>query len=380
MAVWKQLPYEFYEVDAVEAWLDEQVSQGLTLKKRFGRLFCFDRSAPGMTRYRINVLPKKETQSKSERIEAYREMGWEYVTALSYQAEIYRALRPDAVELNTDEEVLAEALQTYKKREVSMGVASGVMILFSVLSTAVPVLNGRLYTYIVYNGAWSSLVCILDLLIVPFVVFSFVQPAVAMRKRKMLARDYHSPAVFARRRRRTTFILGFSAVLFLCALLMYSDHTKSHYLPDGYRPIVTVEDICPAAKVKEVNTFRRESSTEKNISYQQAGPTVLIPSDETPNLYASAFYYTIDHSTLRWEWLAAGYAREKTRGWESVEASGYDGAWYRIGDDQLTEKVETNYQSMILFKGNEVIEIHYHVSDATYAADLHDAIPLLEHK
>ena len=124
MAVWKQLPYEFFEVDAIEAWLDEQVSQGLTLKKRFGRLFCFDRSAPGMTRYRINVLPKKETQSKSERIEAYREMGWEYVTALSYQAEIYRALRPDAVELNTDEEVLAEALQTYKKREVSMGVAS----------------------------------------------------------------------------------------------------------------------------------------------------------------------------------------------------------------------------------------------------------------
>lgn len=379
MAVWKQLPYEFFEVDAIEAWLDEQVSQGLTLKKRFGRLFCFDRSAPGMTRYRINVLPKKETQSKSERIEAYREMGWEYVTDLSSRLEIYRALRPDAAEMNTDEDILNEALRSYVNSRFVLGIAAAVVVLFSLFFNLF-IRGGGIFTILLKSGIGPTILFFIDFLVIFLSYFFMLQPAVAMRKRKMLARDYHSPAVFARRRRRWRILL-ILAVMILPGLFMTYRSTKSDYFPpEEYQPIVTVEDICPAAKVKEVNTFHRESSTEKNISYQQAGPTVLIPSDETPNLYASAFYYTIGTSTIRWQWLAAGYAREQTRGWESVEVSGFDGAWYRIGDDQLTEKVETNYQSMVFLKGNEVIEIRYHVSDPTYAADLHDVIPLLEHK
>ena len=41
MAIRKELPFAWYEVDAVEAWLDEQVQQGLRLtgiKSIFGRI------------------------------------------------------------------------------------------------------------------------------------------------------------------------------------------------------------------------------------------------------------------------------------------------------------------------------------------------------
>lgn len=49
MAVWKYLPYEFFEVDAIEAWLDEQVSQGLSLQKIIGSFCRFELTSAGMT-------------------------------------------------------------------------------------------------------------------------------------------------------------------------------------------------------------------------------------------------------------------------------------------------------------------------------------------
>lgn len=377
MAVWKQLPYEFYEVDAIEAWLDEQVSQGLSLKKHFGRFYCFERTSDGMTRYRINVLPKKETQSKSERIDAYREMGWEYVMELSSRLEIYRALRPDATEMNTDEDILNEALRSYVNNRFVLGIAAAVFVLFS-FSLNLFLSAGGIFTVLLKSGIGTSILFFIDFLVIFLSYFFMLQPAAAMRKRKMLARDYHSPAVFARRRRRWRILL-ILAVMILPGLFMTYRSTKSDYFPpEEYQPIVTVEDVCPAAESARENAHRVDSSMEHTVSYQQIGPTAHIPDKNTPDLYASAFYYTIGHSTIRWQWLAAGYAREQTRGWASVEVSGYDGAWYRIGDNKYTERVEINYQSLILLKGNEIIEINYDAKTPTYAADLHDVIPLLE--
>lgn len=379
MAVWKQLPYEFYEVDAIEAWLDEQVSQGLSLKKHFGRFYCFERTSDGMTRYRINVLPKKKTQSKSERIDAYREMGWEYVMELSSRLEIYRALRPDAAEMNTDEDILNEALRSYVNNRFVLGIAAAVFVLFS-FSLNLFLSAGGIFTVLLKSGIGTSILFFIDFLVIFLSYFFMLQPAVAMRKRKMLARDYHSPAVFAHRRRRWRILL-ILAVMILPGLFMTYRSTKSNYFPsEEYQPIVAVEDICPAAESARENAHRVDSSTEHTVSYQQIGPTAHIPDKNTPDLYASAFYYTIDHSTIRWQWLAAGYAREQTRGWESVKVYGYDGAWYRIGDNKYTERVEINYQSLILLKGNEIIEINYQVNDPLCAADLHDAIPLLAYK
>ena len=48
MAIRKELPFAWYEVDAVEAWLDEQVQQGLRLtgvKSIFGKQ-CILRKTP----------------------------------------------------------------------------------------------------------------------------------------------------------------------------------------------------------------------------------------------------------------------------------------------------------------------------------------------
>ena len=52
----KTIPYYFYQVDAIEDWLDEQAQKGLfPLETRFGTAMSFRRDTPRAVRYRIDV-------------------------------------------------------------------------------------------------------------------------------------------------------------------------------------------------------------------------------------------------------------------------------------------------------------------------------------
>lgn len=108
----KELPFAWYEVDALEAWLDEQSRQGLKMVDFFGfdfgrRRAVFMETNELPTRYRIHIKPKDGYYTRREEYkETMRELGWEYVGQLHYRADVYRATRPDAVEINTDENAL----------------------------------------------------------------------------------------------------------------------------------------------------------------------------------------------------------------------------------------------------------------------------------
>lgn len=380
MAVWKYLPYEFFEIDAVEAWLDEQVSQGLALKKHFGRFFCFDRSSPGMTRYRVNIVSKNDPQSNGERTDAYREMGWEYVMTLSSRLELYRALRPDAAEMNTDEEVLNEALRSYTNGQIILGFVAIAIVLCSYVFNFSAMWRGGICTFLLNSGIWAPIIMFADAAVILLTFFFMIQPAFAMRKRKILDRDYHTPAVFAHRRRRWRLITLVAVVILPGIMLLIGSDSEMRYIsPDDCHPVLTLEEICPAAAecAREHNSCRIDSFVKKTVSYQLIGPTVRIPDSETQKHYAPTFYYTVDTSTVRWQWLTAGFIREHTKDWEQVEVSGYDGAWYHTQDDPLTSEVDANYQSLLLLKGNELIEIFYDVNDPLYAADLKAVLPCL---
>mgnify|MGYP001062362918 CR=1 FL=1 len=59
----KELPFAWYEVDALEAWLDEQSQQGLQLVGIRGFSFGYKRavfaeSGEFPTRYRVHIKPK----------------------------------------------------------------------------------------------------------------------------------------------------------------------------------------------------------------------------------------------------------------------------------------------------------------------------------
>ena len=51
----KELPYIWYEIDAVESWLDEQAQQGLRLTDIQGKLCVFQPSDEPPARCRVHV-------------------------------------------------------------------------------------------------------------------------------------------------------------------------------------------------------------------------------------------------------------------------------------------------------------------------------------
>ena len=76
----KELPYIWYEIDAVESWLDEQAQQGLRLTDIQGKLCVFQPSDEPPARCRVHVKPHNGYYTQQEEYkETMRELGWEYV-------------------------------------------------------------------------------------------------------------------------------------------------------------------------------------------------------------------------------------------------------------------------------------------------------------
>ena len=81
----KELPFAWYEVDALEAWLDEQAQQGLRLTDIQGKLCVFQPSDKPPARYRVHVKPHNGYYTQQEEYkETMRELGWEYVGRINY--------------------------------------------------------------------------------------------------------------------------------------------------------------------------------------------------------------------------------------------------------------------------------------------------------
>lgn len=103
--VWKVAPYACFEVDAIEGWLDEMSQKGLQFRHKLGPVCRFERSL-SPARYRMDIPRNEDDRTSSERITVYREMGWDYCSDYTYEAEVFRALTPDAPELHTDSDLL----------------------------------------------------------------------------------------------------------------------------------------------------------------------------------------------------------------------------------------------------------------------------------
>lgn len=103
--VWKVAPYACFEVAAIEGWLDDMSCKGLQFRCKLGPVCRFERT-PSPARYRMDIPRNEVDRTDSERLAVYREMGWEYCSDYTYEAEVFRALTPDASELHTDAALL----------------------------------------------------------------------------------------------------------------------------------------------------------------------------------------------------------------------------------------------------------------------------------
>ena len=116
-------PCPAYDVAGTERWLAEMAAEGLFLAPDgfFLGLVSFERREPSAARYRLEAVPKigffdDSDPPKTEATDLAAEYGWEYV-ARRGEFYIYRTLREDARELNTDPRVQAIAMKAVRARQ-----------------------------------------------------------------------------------------------------------------------------------------------------------------------------------------------------------------------------------------------------------------------
>ncbi len=187
----KLIPYYFFQVDAIEGWLDEQAQKGLFLSEVGypADLARFTRGEPRKVRYRIDIKQNTGYADEKERTAAYKEMGWDYVCDLRSDLDIYRCGDPDTPELNTDEETLHSVLDSKLKGQILYSIA---------LLCLIPV---WFYVIVLRNrwpldGSCGWLWLCIGLLFLAWLMdgIACITAALSARRRRLLRRAYYSPA------------------------------------------------------------------------------------------------------------------------------------------------------------------------------------------
>lgn len=320
----KTIPYRFYQVDAIESWLDEQAQKGLFLRRilPFGQA-SFRKGAPQPLRYRVDVKRGIGYTGEQERIAAYQEMGWDYVWDLTPYMDIYCCGDPSAPELNTDEETLHQVLDRRLTSELRWSVAAIVLV---------PLLIGMELRTIFRqcDGFYASLLDGYALLVLCWLLLgvallinsiSCAADAGTTRRRLLLTRDYHTPAQVRKRLSlyRVSMLLWAGAVLLLLCLSLFLRFDRSRDFPVRDFPAPTVSELFPGAQSRNSWAADAPQLLCQYLYLRQGG---------------DSWYYDVDVRRIGGTWLAERYAQEQAqrRALREVAVPGWDRAWYSEDD------------------------------------------------
>ena len=328
----KRLPYDWYEIDAIEGWLDEQVREGLRLVTINGKDFHFGPTDGTLTRYRIHLKPERGYHHDIEYHESFADLGWKFVDSINAQADVYQAVRPDAVEINTDEEVLQGVIKNALRGELALIILSAAAILYWIVRQI------KLFSAYGFAGIYEFMLVALPSLIVfallllawAVIMIPLAKHRRAVKRRHLLSRDYHTPAVAKRRSRphRT----AMKALLLTLMLLVLMGVLMGN---DGGKP-----QPCPVATLAAVNSEEFSVLGEEDI-FEYHGAEILysahtyrwdFPSVMTADGWGyTPLSYVVGVETMKFPSWAKPYYRELVttdRPWQQVDISGWDEAWY----------------------------------------------------
>lgn len=380
----KEMPFAWYEVDALEAWLDEQSQQGLKLVSIRGLGYknaIFAETAESPTRYRVHIKPKDGYYTRREEYrETMRELGWEYVDRLHYRADIYRATRPDAVEINTDENALRDSIEAANRGELCAGI---------VLILLIPnLLRNELRYMKFYDGFYDMLLDGTALLTVSAVFLAAfylvlgiyaILRSIAQRRRYLLDRSFRPAPEIRKRKRVRVALLTLVGISILFLAVVGTGSSGSYYdVPLSDCPVVLLESLSPeeAAQLDyDANYLDAPHGTGGKhllysfVTYRQDGPTIRLEGEYAGIGYA-AFNYWVNVMDIRTESLAEKYFAEKANAhdWQEVQIKGWDQAMYRryttslrqeFRSDRLPDTPEMSQQELVLRLGSRVVTIGY---------------------
>lgn len=380
----KEMPFAWYEVDALEAWLDEQSQQGLKLVSIRGLGYknaIFAETAESPTRYRVHIKPKDGYYTRREEYrETMRELGWEYVDRLHYRADIYRATRPDAVEINTDESALRDSIKSANRLDL----VSSILLILLIPN----MLRNNLRFMRHYDGFYDMLLDGAALLTVSAVllaafwlvlgVFGILR-SLALRRRYLLGRSFRPAPEIRKRKRVRVALLTLVGISILFLVVVGTGSSGSYYdVPLSDCPVVLLESLSPeeAAQLDyDADYLDAPHGTGGKhllysfVTYRQDGPTIRLDGEYAGIGYA-AFNYWVNVMDIRAESLAEKYFAEKANAhdWQEVQIKGWDQAMYRryttslrqeFRSDRLPDTPEMSQQELVLRLGSRVVTIGY---------------------
>lgn len=328
----KRLPYDWYEIDAIEGWLDEQVREGLRLISINGKDFHFGPTDGTLTRYRIHLKPERGYHHDEEYHESFLELGWKFVDSINAQADVYQAMRPDAVEINTDEAILQNVIKSALRGELALLVLSAAAILFWIVRRV------ELFSSYGFAGIFDfMLVALPDLITSVLLLLAWIALLIPLvrhrrnvKRRHLLSREYHTPAV-ARRRDRPRRIAITALVILLAFFVVMGLFLRGN----SGEP-----QPCPVAALEEVNAEEFSVLGAEDIS-EYHGAELLYsahtyrwdyPSVMTADGWGyTPLSYVVGVETLKFSSWTKPYFRELVttdRPWQQVSIDGWDEAWY----------------------------------------------------
>lgn len=329
----KRLPYDWYEIDAIEGWLDEQVQEGLRLISINGKDFHFGPTDGTLTRYRIHLKPERGYHHDIEYHESFADLGWKFVDSINAQADVYQAVRPDAVEINTDEDVLQGVIKNALRGELAVILLSAAAILYWIVRQV------ELFSTYGFSGIYefllvalpSLIVCVLLLLAWVVLMIPLLRHRRNVKRRHLLSRDYHTPAVAKRRSRPRNLAIAMLSLLLVLLLLMglllrSGSSGEPHPCPVATLETVNEEEFSTLGTA-DIHDAHGAEILYLFHTYRWDSPAVMT----TDGWGYTPFSYVVGMETLRFSSWAAPYYRQLVttdRPWQQVEISGWDEAWY----------------------------------------------------
>ena len=384
-SVTERIPYQWYEIDAIEGWLDEHVRQGLRLVSisGFGRAL-FVPSTGTLTRYRIHVKPERGISHDDEYRAAFAQSGWEFVDSINAQADVYQAVRPDAVEINTDEEVLRSVIDRAVRNQwilIAVFIASILFWCYQQVKSFSLYLEQGIYSFLIHEVILIPLA--LGLLIVWLTALAaIIRNLRTIKKRRLLNRDFHTPQEMQRRKwqnRRLLIIDGILLVLCFACMLFFDGSGRLN------RPVPP----CPVADLSAINAeeyanvppweFKHDSRSDYLFStfyhYSRMSEVVYSANDKPYH----PFDYSVSVNEIRVESWVVPYLHETLahydEPWQQVDISGWDEAWYQLYDRDFVHDLPLGENDPIppdtghrlyLLDGNTIVYISYYGATDLY--------------
>lgn len=371
--VYRRPPYPYYDTEGIESWLEDLLKDGLWLDHDgyvFG-MMQFRPGTPSKLKYRLEPIEKQsflylgQPKPPAEKALAlYEEFGWEYLGTF-YDFYIYRSLDEDAVELNTDPTLQAQALRHVRRRSgylLAFGITLPLIALWILTSTA-PLLS------IIQRG-WQRTAWLL-VFITAIPIYYLVPYLHTVRLQKKLERgetlvrnkDWRKGRLLRRLFISLPFILHFTTVLFNAnsSNAVYQNFVD----PASYSaplPFVSMADIA-ADRTPEFNGEPQLSvwssiAAPNNIYWEQSG-SLNHPTEEQWLVALEVNYHEAANPWAAKE-LVREYAKRQDRYAKQLNAPGlaYTNEHYRpedYGFDDLLVYDSLYDTVLIIREGNQVI-------------------------